>query len=84
MNYYNKKKENKIVVEKNILGTVKKNVGKKKNEGKWNFVKINKEIRNWKKCVNFLASIFVDAICKIKNLASKFMDANSIIKLKKY
>jgi len=34
MNYYNKKKENKIVVEKNILGTVKKNVGKKKNEGK--------------------------------------------------
>jgi hypothetical protein len=29
-----KKKENKIVVEKNMLGTVKKIVGKKKNGGK--------------------------------------------------
>ena len=58
-------------------------MGKKRNGGKWNFVKINKAQRNWKKCVNSLASVFMDALCKIKNfniLASVYMDAKSNIK----
>jgi len=61
------KKNEKIILRENILGSVKKNCGKKEKEREMKYGKKNKEKRNWEKCANFLASIFMDAICKIKN-----------------